>query len=88
MISLSLKPDRDTKYPSCFMEEKSVNGDPTRLTKFNATHIFLLGDETIETPLEDGIAAAPCVLASLLPAGHTGMQEGSTKGGAGVVSTK
>ena len=38
-ISLSLKPDRATKYPSCFMEEKSVNGEPNRLTKFNATHI-------------------------------------------------
>ena len=49
---------------------------------------LLLGDETIETPLEDRIAAAPCVVASLLSAGHTGMQEGSTKGGAGVVSTK
>ena len=51
-------------------------------------NLLLLGDEAIETPLEEGIAAAPCVVASLLSAGHTGMQEGSTKGGAGVVSTK
>ena len=49
---------------------------------------LLLGEEAIETSGVEGIATAPCVVASFVPTGHIGIQEGSTTGEAGVFSIK